>query len=533
MRECRKCDLCFPDDISFCPEDGAETRLTLPGGPLIADRYELKKRLGSGAMGQVYLAIDQKLGTRKVAVKTVRQELLSSSDLQEGEAIARFEREAKAAASINHPNVVAVTDYGETQDGLFYLVMEYVEGETLHKLLRREGTLTIKRALNLLKQIAEGVEAAHSRGILHRDLKPGNIFLLKSQDGVGDGYVKIGDFGLAKIISEERSGIELDSGPKSRGIVGTPEFMAPEQIDTSQGPIDVRADIYAIGTIAYLMLGGKTPFSGNLTTILVQKASLDPPSLSSIRSDIPPDVEQVIMWALRRDVSQRPKSVREWIEALEKVAGEIDEQANRGKTRLVILAPQGSEVYVDDERKGMVGSSGRLIINNLPIGQHILRISKAGEKDDERLIEIRGDTAEQVIQAQFKSSGLTSAASGSGAKSSILPGIVACKNCGARFAEGVKFCGKCGKSEFTVVSEAQQNSGQINCPRCASLLPSNAKFCGRCGAPIISKTQSPSVDAGSKGVVSRPNSEIKKLCVSCGMINPLSAKFCGRCGAIV
>jgi ribosomal protein L40E len=239
------------------------------------------------------------------------------------------------------------------------------------------------------------------------------------------------------------------------------------------------------------------------------------------------------MWALRRDVSQRPKSVREWIEALEKVAGEIDEQANQGKTRLVILAPQGSEVYVDDERKGMVGSSGRLIINNLPIGQHILRISKAGEKDDERLIEIRGDTAEQVIQAQFKSSGLTSAASGSGAKSSILPGIVACKNCGARFAEGVKFCGKCGKSEFTVVSVAQQTSGQINCPRCASLLPSNAKFCGRCGAPIISKTQSPSVDAGSKGVVSRPNSEIKKLCVSCGMINPLSAKFCGRCGAIV
>ena len=116
-----------------------------------------------------------------VAVKTVRQDILNSEDLQEGEAIARFEREAQAAASIQHPNTVSVTDFGETADGIFYLVMEYVEGETLHKLLRREGTLPVKRAVRLLRQIADGVDAAHELGILHRDLKPANIFIMQRE----------------------------------------------------------------------------------------------------------------------------------------------------------------------------------------------------------------------------------------------------------------------------------------------------------------------------------------------------------------
>src|SRR4029078_652507 len=156
-------------EVALCPYDGTKTRLSLPGPQVIADRYLLQRRLGRGAMGQVYLAKDNKFATKKLAVKTVRQDILSSEDLQEGEAIARFEREAQAAASIEHPNTVGVSDFGESADGVFYLVMEYVEGETLHKLLRREGTLTIPRAVRLLRQIADGVEAAHELGILHRD----------------------------------------------------------------------------------------------------------------------------------------------------------------------------------------------------------------------------------------------------------------------------------------------------------------------------------------------------------------------------
>src|SRR3954469_9466285 len=241
MRECPKCELCFEDEVGVCPYDQSTTKIALDGPQLLAERYLLERRLGRGAMGQVYLAADKKFSTRRVAVKTVRPDILSSDNLQEGEAIARFEREAQAAASIQHPNTVSVTDFGETAEGTFYLVMEYVEGETLHRLLRREGTLPVGRAVKLLRQIADGVDAAHEIGILHRDLKPANIFLLQKGKSTGDGFIKVGDFGLAKIVSGAASDLSGNSGPTSRGIIGTPEFMSPEQMQPEVG-VDVRAD---------------------------------------------------------------------------------------------------------------------------------------------------------------------------------------------------------------------------------------------------------------------------------------------------
>src|SRR6266540_7026492 len=177
MRECPRCEFCYADEMLLCPADGANTKHTLPGPCLLSGRYLLEKRLGRGAMGQVYLARDQNLQTRKVAVKTVRPDILNDEDLQEGEAIARFEREARAAASIRHPNVVDVADFGKSSEGVFFLVMEYVEGETLYQLLRREGTLDIQRTVTILGQVVAGVDAAHDESILHRDLKPANIFI--------------------------------------------------------------------------------------------------------------------------------------------------------------------------------------------------------------------------------------------------------------------------------------------------------------------------------------------------------------------
>src|SRR5258705_6261502 len=141
MRECPRCEICYEDDVLTCPDDQSNTKHTLPGTRLLAARYLLERRLIRGAMGQVYLARDQILLTRRVAVKTVRPDILSDEDLQEGEAIARFEREARAAASIRHPNVVDVTDFGKSSDGVFFLVMEYVEGEAWYNLLLREETL--------------------------------------------------------------------------------------------------------------------------------------------------------------------------------------------------------------------------------------------------------------------------------------------------------------------------------------------------------------------------------------------------------
>lgn len=537
MKECPKCEMCFPDDVVFCPHDQERTRTTLPGTQLLAERYFLEKKLGRGAMGQVYLARDRKFAARKVAVKTVRQDLLNSEDLQEGEAIARFEREAQAAASIQHPNTVSVTDFGESADGIFYLVMEYVEGETLHRLLRREGTLPVKRAVRLLRQIADGVDAAHEIGILHRDLKPANIFIMQKGRN-SEGFVKVGDFGLAKIVNQTVTDASSDATPSSRGIIGTPEFMSPEQMQPEIG-VDARADLYALGTIAYLMLGGKTPFTGDLMQLVMQKIMHKPAPLSALRSDIPSDVERVIMRSLEIEPADRPANVSEWIEQLESAAADVDESARSGVSRLVVLAPANSEVYVDDERKGSVGTSGRVVLTNIPAGRHVLRVSRIGERDDERVIEMREGAEEQVIQAQLKphhgagSQPSPSQGTGSsgGATSSLMPGIVSCTNCHARFAEGVKFCGRCGNRSFAIVSPAESGA-RFPCPRCAAPLPANSKFCGRCGLGLTDAAFP--ARSSPFGFTSAPAStprQAERLCRRCGAAYPPQIKFCGRCGS--
>jgi serine/threonine-protein kinase len=529
MKECPKCDLCFPDEVAVCPDDQTQTRFSLPGGQILAERYRLEKRVGKGAMGQVYLASDTKFASRKVAVKTVRQDILNSDDLQEGEAIARFEREAQAAASIQHPNTVSVTDFGESGEGVFYLVMEYVEGETLHKLLRREGTLPVKRAVRLLRQIADGVEAAHDIGILHRDLKPANIFLMQKGKG-GDGFIKVGDFGLAKIVSQTVTDFNSNATPSSRGIIGTPEFMSPEQMQPEMG-VDVRADIYALGTIAYLMLGGKTPFVGDMMQLVMQKIMHKPAALSTLRSDIPADVEGVIMRSLETDPAARPGSVGEWIEQLEDASEDVEDSKRTGVSRLVVMAPVAAEVYIDDERKGSIGRSGRVVLTDIPAGQHILRVSKPGEKDDERIIEIRPAAGEQVIQAQLRtvrqhgSQPAPSQGSGSsGIHSSLMPGIVACTSCHSRFAEGVKFCGRCGGRSFVLVS-AGDATNMFPCPRCSSPLPENSRFCGRCGLNMTPKP----IQSSNPGPSSLPP-QAERICRRCGGAFPPNIRFCGRCG---
>ncbi len=535
MKECATCGLCFEDDVDVCPDDQSKVRLSLPGGLLLSGRYLLSRRLGKGAMGQVYLARDNNLGTREVAVKTVRQDILSSDDLQEGEAIARFEREAMSAASVRHPNVVDVTDFGETEDGVFFLVMEYVEGETLHRLLRREGTLSVKRAVKILRQIADGVEAAHERGILHRDLKPANIFIMGGTK-TRDGFVKVGDFGLAKIVNQTATDISARNAPASRGIIGTPEFMSPEQMQPELG-VDARTDVYALGTIAYLMLGGRTPFTGDMMELVMQKVIQDPPPLSQLRSDIPPAVEAEIMSAVARDPQKRVTTVAEWIDRLESSAEQVGGIVRGSSSKLTILAPVGAEVYVDDERKGSIGSSGRLILSTIPAGQHILRVSKSGLRDDERVIEIREEGEEQLIQAELRTErGLTPSrpspsqgASSSGAAPSLMPGIVACRKCGARFAEGVQFCGRCGNRDFALVSKGE---GGGPCPRCGVALAANAKFCGKCGLSFSSSGSGSfpgtSSSAGSTGIA--PSVGGPNVCGRCGSSFPPNVRFCGRCG---
>lgn len=540
MRECPRCETCYPDDVVVCPDDDSNTKHTLPGPPLLSGRYLLQKRIGRGAMGQVYLARDENLVTRRVAVKTVRPDILSDEDMQEGEAIARFEREARAAASIQHPNIVDVTDFGKSPDGVFFLVMEYVEGETLYQLLRREGTLNTKRAAALLRQIVAGVDAAHDRSILHRDLKPANIFImqqLRRGGGSEDGFVKVGDFGLAKIVHSDLS--ETVSGPASRGIVGTPEYMAPEQMREGVA-LDVRADIYALGAIAYHMLGGRPPFTGSITQLVAQKLLEAPPPLTTVRSDISAEADRIIMQALAREAAERPESASDWFEAFEKAIAKQSEKPG-GESRVVIMAPAGSEVYVDDERQGSVGRSGRVILTSIAPGQHVLRVARLGEADDERVIEIRPDSAEQIIQAQFKdapsSEHLTPSRGGSLASRTgnepLAHAVVACTKCNSRFAEGVKFCGNCKNTTFRLVTGSAElptspaaaaaavdrHAHEITCPRCGKGYPASTRFCGRCGIPI-----------GNSLLDWKAPRPVEVLCKLCGASYPADSKFCGGCG---
>lgn len=538
MRECPRCEVCYEDDVAICPQDQANTKNTLPGPRLLASRYLLEKRLGRGAMGQVYLARDQNLITRQVAIKTVRPDILNDEDLQEGEAIARFEREARAAASIRHPNVVDVTDFGKSADGVFFLVMEYVEGETLFHLLRREGTVNPQRAATIMRQVVAGVEAAHDEGILHRDLKPANIFLMqqKRKTGGEDGFVKVGDFGLAKIVNADRSDVTSGSGPASRGIIGTPEYMAPEQMQPGV-QLDVRADIYALGTIAYHMLAGRPLFTGNITQLIAQKLTEAPPALSTLRSDVSDELEASVMKALAKETNERPVTASEWFESFAAAASATSEPVKKGDSRLVIMAPSGAEVYVDDERYGSVGRSGRVILTSLATGQHVLRVSKSGEPDDERVIEIRGDITEQIIEAQLKigvsSNQLSPSRGGSldsrhGVHSAPLA-VVMCTKCHSRFAEGVRFCGRCGNDTFqpisTEVNTAPLSSpgtaapSEVACPRCRHSYPAGTKFCGRCGIPI-----------GTASLHWRPPKPVEVFCRGCSSSYPAGTKFCGRCG---
>jgi serine/threonine protein kinase len=534
MRECPRCEVCYEDNVEVCPQDEANTKTTLPGSRLLASRYFLEKRLGRGAMGQVYLARDQNLMTRQVAVKTVRPDILNDEDLQDGEAIARFEREARAAASIRHQNVVGVTDFGQTSDGVFFLVMEYVEGETLYQLLRREGTVSPQRAASIMRQVVAGVEAAHDEGILHRDLKPANIFLMQQKRKVTgeDGFVKVGDFGLAKIVNADRSELTSDSGPASRGIIGTPEYMAPEQMQPD-GQLDVRADIYALGTIAYHMLGGRPPFTGNITQLIAQKLTQAPPSLSTLRSDVNAELEGAIMKALEKEPKDRPPTASEWFESVAAAVTTESGALKRGDSRLVIMAPSGSEVYVDDERYGSVGRSGRVILTSLAPGQHVLRVSRSGEADDERVIEIRSDIAEQIIEAQLKigpsSNQLTPSRGGSltsrhGDQSTTLV-VVMCTRCQSRFAEGVKFCGRCGNTTFQPVSGELQTptaappASGITCARCGHTYAAATRFCGRCGVPL-----------GNPALEWRAPKPVEVICRTCKTSYPAGTKFCGRCG---
>ncbi len=292
MKRCPTCGSEYSDDQKFCPGDGTALRSTAQGnllGSVIADRYHIVKKLGEGGMGAVYLGEHVKMG-RQSAIKVMSASMASDPD-----AIARFNREAANAARINHPNVCAIYDFGETPDGIIYLAMEFIEGESLGDVLDREGALGPQRAVAILQQTADALQAAHDLGIVHRDLKPDNIMLARGRGGAE--LVKVVDFGIAKAMS----GQEGQQVTKTGLVVGTPEYMSPEQL--SGDVLDGRSDIYSLGLVFFRMLTGTFAFEADSAQeVMIKRLTDEPLPLARARPDlgVPEALQRVMDRALAR-----------------------------------------------------------------------------------------------------------------------------------------------------------------------------------------------------------------------------------------
>jgi serine/threonine-protein kinase len=247
-------------------------------------RYNIAAELGKGAMGVVYKATDPNIG-RTVAIKTTR---LDAHGIDAKNLLQRFKNEARSAGTLNHPNIVTIYDAGE-QDGVFYIAMEYIEGETLHALLSQHRSLPVERVIEIVRQVCAGLDYAHAHGVIHRDVKPANIMLAAS------GSVKVMDFGIAKA-----GGTMTATGQ----VLGTPNYMSPEQVKGK--PVDGRSDLFSVGVLLYEMLTGEKPFDGqNITTIIYKIVSENPIPPRELDVTIHPGLSAVVTKALAKAPEER------------------------------------------------------------------------------------------------------------------------------------------------------------------------------------------------------------------------------------
>ncbi len=285
-------------------------------GQTLDGRYRVQRKIGEGGMGVVF-AVRHAVIERPLAIKVLKREVM-----RDKATIQRFIQEAKAASRIGHPNIVDVTDFGQTPDGMTYSVMEYVDGTTLSRTIKHAAPLPAERMLRIASQIARALAAAHGKGIVHRDLKPENVFLV-DRDGRPD-FVKIVDFGIAKVQPVEGT----QAGPRltrQGAVFGTPEYMAPEQA-AGRNDTDHRVDIYALGTIMYEMLVGRVPHKGDSMIRTIAMQMLDPivpPTTANPALDIAPSLEAVVMKALEKKREDRYDSMADLLVALENQAARI------------------------------------------------------------------------------------------------------------------------------------------------------------------------------------------------------------------
>jgi len=311
MKKCPKCGIEYPDTTTLCPSDGIALETTDDPliGKVLTGKYRIDEKLSEGGMGAVYR------GTHVLMDKTVAIKVLRPSLAADEKIVARFSREARAASRITHPNALSVTDFGESEDGIVFLVMEFLSGRTLKDVIREQGPLPLQRVVEISYQVADALKAAHDQGVVHRDLKSDNIMLIST--AVGE-HAKVLDFGIAKINEPDTPDSEL-TAPNL--VIGTPQYMSPEQCSQA-GEIDSRSDIYSFGVILYEMLVGHVPFTGESPTIVMMRHLQDPvPSVLDERNDIPPSIGHIIGRAMAKAPSNRYQHITDLLEDLTIAAG--------------------------------------------------------------------------------------------------------------------------------------------------------------------------------------------------------------------
>jgi serine/threonine-protein kinase len=371
-KKCPRCGREYENANTLCPADGTVLEKTDDDaliGQTLADKYRIEEIINEGGMGAVYRA------THVLMDKTVAVKVLHPALAADDKIVARFSREARAASRISHPHALSVTDFGEDKGGVVFLVMEYLNGETLKEVIRKEGPMPLPRIVEIIRQVCGALEAAHAEGVVHRDLKSDNIMLI---DVGGGDWAKVLDFGIAKIKEKVGQDPAL-TAPNL--IIGTPQYMSPEQCSQA-AEIDSRSDIYSLGVILYELLIGHVPFTGESPTAIMMKHLQEPPpSVLEERKDLPASVGRVVARAMAKRPEDRFQTVSELSEEL--AAAAADEPA-------AVAATTGPGTA---DR-----STNRIVV---PTGSNEPPRSTANEDHDEATVIRARSESPQVVEAEI------------------------------------------------------------------------------------------------------------------------------------
>ena len=327
---------------------------------MLGNRYQVEARIGAGGMAEVYRGFDSVLN-RTVAIKVLLPQFARDTSF-----VARFRREAQAAARLNQPNIVGVYDTG-ADDGTQYIVMEFIEGRTLAEFMDTGRRPTPVQAAEIAQKIAAAIAAAHAQGVIHRDIKPGNVMVTR------DGTVKVMDFGIARVLGPE-------TAPQTSAVLGTASYLSPEQ--AQGGPVDARTDIYSLGAVLYELLTGRPPFTGDSPVAVAYKQVNETPAVpSSLNPDVPPRLDAVVMKALSKNPSNRYQTAEEFSADLARVVAGQEVDATPlmppgGDATQVISRPSSQTAVLPppEEPKG----SGRKVWLGILIGVLLVALLAGG-----------------------------------------------------------------------------------------------------------------------------------------------------------